>query len=423
MIMNKKNNYFKYAALIIIGFFISIIFTTVINGFLFSMYLDRSASRISLALIEKDDIGIQRYEEEINFLFGKKVSLISALQKDKTDISLFNEKCFYVSKKDLLYLSQKTGEVNICYAAGRFFKEIIYGHYFYVSLLLLLIIFIFSSEYSKNSTEIEINNLIDALEANVKSGKRLNLESKNPLFNKIESLICDREKLALDNAVSKVELEKQSEITQIARMVAHDIRTPLSSLNLALYGLDGIESQRLKIIKESLNRIQIIASDLLVRSRKEVGIRENINLKHEKVNLIFLISEIINEYVSHSKIKFILKKNYSEEVNIMASSISLYRIFSNIINNAIEAVEKCKEPVIIIQIEKAIKNVSVLIYDNGEGFPLEVIETGGKKNISMGKQNGNGLGISSAFNYMNSIGGSISLFNNQGANIKFTFPS
>lgn len=98
------------------------------------------------------------------------------------------------------------------------------------------------------------------------------------------------------------------------------------------------------------------------------------------------------------------------------------RILSNIINNAIEATEGDS---IEIQISnRKIKNQIVLsIQDRGKGIPSDVIDRLGEEGFSFGKTNeGSGLGLFHAKQYLNSIGGSLSIFSqqNQGTLVQIT---
>ena len=53
-------------------------------------------------------------------------------------------------------------------------------------------------------------------------------------------------------------------VNKLAKQVAHDIRSPLSALQIGVSSLKGIPEQSRVLIRSALDRIQDIANDLLV---------------------------------------------------------------------------------------------------------------------------------------------------------------
>src|SRR3954468_20173257 len=51
--------------------------------------------------------------------------------------------------------------------------------------------------------------------------------------------------------------------SQIAMQVAHDIRSPLTALNIALNSMSQIPDEQLRLLQQAIKRINEIADDLL----------------------------------------------------------------------------------------------------------------------------------------------------------------
>jgi hypothetical protein len=103
--------------------------------------------------------------------------------------------------------------------------------------------------------------------------------------------------------------------------------------------------------------------------------------------------------------------------------MSIYlRILSNLINNAQEAIEICRESKEIIQIKmKSIADyLSIQIIDNGIGLSEDLIAKikRAEGGISFKGKGGNGIGLSSAIQYLKFQGGYLDIFSKEGAGCK-----
>ena len=65
----------------------------------------------------------------------------------------------------------------------------------------------------------------------------------------------------------QVELEKASALGEMARQVAHDIRSPLSALNTVVGSLESLPEERRQLIRGAAQRINDIANSLLQHGR------------------------------------------------------------------------------------------------------------------------------------------------------------
>src|SRR5690606_29160651 len=122
---------------------------------------------------------------------------------------------------------------------------------------------------------------------------------------------------------------------KVARQVAHDIKSPLSLLTIAVRKLEqgSFESRHTRMMGSAVNRIESVTRDLLRPGAK--------NNNNGAINITLLIEEVVAdkliEWAHRNPHIFVSAQNCVEHIDISESD--LMRIISNAINNAIEAVE------------------------------------------------------------------------------------
>ncbi len=196
--------------------------------------------------------------------------------------------------------------------------------------------------------------------------------------------------------------ERLSLTGKIARTIAHEVRNPLTNLNLALDQLRSEiptdnESAKLygDIIERNANRIEQLVGEMLNSSKPR-------QLQLE----LTAVSEIMNDTISLAidRIKLSqmqLLTNYQDNLpRILADKSKIQIAFLNILINAIEAMTPGKG-VLKIDISISGKILTVAISDNGKGMPASDL---GKlfDPFFTGKQSGMGLGLTSTKNILNS---------------------
>ncbi|MBX3017631.1 MAG: HAMP domain-containing histidine kinase [Bdellovibrionaceae bacterium] len=205
---------------------------------------------------------------------------------------------------------------------------------------------------------------------------------------------------------------------ELAKQVAHDIRSPLSAINLIAGQLTGVQLNQKEILHSAVNRINEIASDLLMKSRHG-AIQDSAsgeptpNTVSEEIPFEVVLSSLLNEkkleYSNHTNIDFAVDTPYPEPTIILGSRTDLARVLSNILNNSVESMQE-RGGRITISVRRYAKFLEVSIVDKGCGIPVHILEQLGKEPLSHGKGNaGSGIGILHARRYVESIGGTFSI--------------
>jgi PAS domain S-box-containing protein len=201
--------------------------------------------------------------------------------------------------------------------------------------------------------------------------------------------------------------ERLSMTGKIARTIAHEVRNPLTNLNLALEQLKDEmpkdnESATLyaDIIERNADRIEQLITEMLDSSRpKELNLEltpvadvleDTITLTADRLNL--------------NRMK--LEKKFDKDLpRILIDREKLKIAFLNIVINAVEAMQPGKG-VLKISTTSRDGRLVVSIADNGKGIAADEIEKLFDPFFT-GKQGGMGLGLTSSKNILNSHSASI----------------
>jgi PAS domain S-box-containing protein len=215
--------------------------------------------------------------------------------------------------------------------------------------------------------------------------------------------------------------ERLSMTGKLARTIAHEVRNPLTNLNLALEHLRDempADNESVKIyseiIERNAKRIDTLITEMLNSSKpKEL----NLELGH--------ITDILNETIALATDSLTLNqiklhKQYVEDTPRMLVDRDKLKIaFLNIIVNAIDAMEKNKgELLVAVRLENGY--IVVTITDNGKGIPAEDIEKLFDPFFTE-KPGGMGLGLTSTKNIISSHNASIEVESTVGKGTSFIF--
>jgi len=224
-------------------------------------------------------------------------------------------------------------------------------------------------------------------------------------------------------------------ISSITRQVAHDIRSPLSALNLVSGALTEVSEEKRLLIRNAVQRINDIANQLLEKGKittttnTKTEFTQN-SLEENKLLTNELLSPLIDSIVSEKRVQFREKQNVEIEADInqgyglfaKVNTIELKRMISNLLNNSIEALVQSKGSV-KVAIRGYRDTVSLIIQDNGSGIPASLLKNLGDEGFSHGKTNsdsGSGLGIYHAKKTTESFGGKFEILSKEGLGTTIT---
>ena len=344
----------------------------------------------------------------------------------------------YLDKKISKFLIESQEAVNFYYTVLNKQTGIkisfIFIYLVIVSLLLFLSISIairFSSRFFRS-----INNLIIA-SSNIGKGN-LNIkvpeikadkdmEILNSSFNlMIEQLKAQQEKLIIT--------ERHEAWESLARKLAHEIKNPLTPIQLTIDRLKSKYSNKLTVdqkndFSKNLKIIgkQIVQIENLVNEFSDFARMPKPILKDN--DLVLIINDNINLLKELDK-NIIIKFNHNFDViNLNSDNEQLNRVFLNLIKNSIESIQEKKENIsnfkgkINIEITDNDDYIEFIIIDNGKGF--DDLKNNIKDIVNpyfTTKKTGTGLGLAIVNKIINDHNGSISFTHlNEGAKIQIKF--
>ncbi len=212
---------------------------------------------------------------------------------------------------------------------------------------------------------------------------------------------------ALEQAARlEIELAVSKAVSDMAAQVAHDIRSPLAALGASVKGLAVPPEQR-TLIDGAVGRMQGIADDLLRRYRAPGA---EARAKLETRSLAGLIEQVVAEKrIQHKdraglNIEFI---NSADGAKAAVDPKEFQRMISNLVNNAVEALDKAGA--VSVSLSAPDGRVVVKVADDGRGIPPEILSKLGRKGETHGKDGGTGLGLYHARTAVESWGGELKI--------------
>ncbi|QDK46208.1 sensor histidine kinase [Bdellovibrio sp. ZAP7] len=212
------------------------------------------------------------------------------------------------------------------------------------------------------------------------------------------------------------ELDRNKEISEISRQVAHDIRGPLMALTTLTQLSHEMSNEKKELLGLAVGRIRGIAEDLLQRGRamkqEEQSPAQVANTKKvvNGADVIQVADRILKEFkFSYPNIEFTWHQHVkAEKLIVPLDEIKLLRVLGNILNNSVEAAPESEASVSISLLDRD-QNWLLQIMDNGSGIPEDILPQLMEEGKSFGKENGNGLGLFDARKALQAVGGDLQL--------------
>lgn len=217
---------------------------------------------------------------------------------------------------------------------------------------------------------------------------------------------------------SLMDKEREAERTknELITNVAHDLRTPLTSIIGYLELLsknkeldEGTRDKYTEIAYLKAKRLEKLIEDLFGFTKLNYG---KIAMKLERIDIIKLLSQLLEEFYPNfadKKLAFSLKSNRSAAY-ILADPNLIARLFDNLLGNAVKYGAEGKEINVKIECEDSIVKISVINY--GKVIPKEELPFIFDKFYRLeqsrsSETGGTGLGLAIAKNIVDMHKGSI----------------
>jgi len=248
----------------------------------------------------------------------------------------------------------------------------------------------------------------------------------NSMISELE--VADREKAILDSNL--IQSSKMAALGKMAAGIAHEVNNPLAVIKMKAEWLKELLSEAPFSDTEGTSEFADAIAKIehhVERARKVthrlLGFARRMEPVQEMVDINRVVEETISflENEAHHR-NIVVKADLSREIPETASdSAQLQQVFLNIIDNAIDAIDKNGEIVIKSFYLAPEKEIVVKIKDTGPGIPPEKLGTIFDPFFTTKRAGeGTGLGLAISYTIVERLGGTIKAENEPGGGAIFT---
>jgi len=221
------------------------------------------------------------------------------------------------------------------------------------------------------------------------------------LVNEYNSMLVKLEK----SRAALVRSEKEAAWKEIAQQVAHEIKNPLTPMKLTLQHMrrlseNGGDENFRKSIDNLLRQIDNL-SDIVTSFSAFARLPAPDPTRFNLSDLLQQLAQLHRK----PEVEFVLQLPY-ESIYVIADEKMMSGIFTNLIINAVQAMEKQTAPRLEIGLTKKEKEAVMYVKDNGSGISEEIQDKVFVPSFST-KETGSGIGLALARRGVEQAGGSI----------------
>jgi two-component system, NtrC family, nitrogen regulation sensor histidine kinase NtrY len=236
--------------------------------------------------------------------------------------------------------------------------------------------------------------------------------------------------VVFDDITDLIQAEKNAAWGEVARRLAHEIKNPLTPIQLSAERLqhklaEVLDPKLADMLERSTRTIvqQVEAMKRMVDDFSEYA--RPVKKQMVEINVCDLIQEVLALYNQQSNIVF--ETQFAVDLPMVnVDPVSIRQVLHNLIKNALEAVGTTGK--ISIELHKVRKNqtsfIEMALYDNGPGIPQQKLETIFDPYVTT-KPKGTGLGLAIVKKIIEEHGGAIWVDTayNGGAGFIFRIPA
>jgi len=224
-----------------------------------------------------------------------------------------------------------------------------------------------------------------------------------------------------DSAEALAKSEREGAWRQMARQVAHEIKNPLTPMKLSIQYLQKAITNNqtdVKVLTTNVAKTLVEQIDHLAKIASDFSQFANIgNPKNEVFDLHEMLQSLASLYNTGGNLDFAWKP-VEQRVLLFADRTQLNRLFTNLLQNAVEACASRDHRVIRMNEHLNGEYITVSVTDNGEGIPEQTQSRIFTPNFTT-KTSGTGLGLAMSKGIVEQAKGEIWFVTKEGAGTTF----
>lgn len=248
-----------------------------------------------------------------------------------------------------------------------------------------------------------------------------------------EQLRQQAERLQHENEIEtqRLIIEEKENFAKLARKVAHDINSPLAALNMMLDVCNELPEDKRAFLRRATESILDIANNLLTNNDKE----ENLSNAEIEFRDPVLVSDLLIHLLSEKKVQYqhytvkfeTIFANDAQFAFIQVQKTEFRRAMSNLINNAVDALDKGERThrAVTVHLTASADFVFIKVQDTGKGMHRDQMgKIIARRGFTEGKENGHGLGLQQVWDMLECNDGTMSVESElgQGTSVQLAFP-
>lgn len=225
-----------------------------------------------------------------------------------------------------------------------------------------------------------------------------------------------------ENAALLAQSERESAWREMARQVAHEIKNPLTPMKLNIQYLQNALRNNLPNTKELTTNVSASLIEQIDNLSHIASAFSDFakmpEAAPEQINLYNLLQKAIALYQNNKHISLQYQQE-DETLIVFADKSQLLRVFTNLMQNAIEAIPDDNKGLVQVLVNRVGNDVMITIQDNGKGIAPEVQEKIFSPYFTT-KSSGTGLGLAMTKKIIEFWGGSIAFDTEENKGTAFT---
>ena len=192
--------------------------------------------------------------------------------------------------------------------------------------------------------------------------------------------------------------ERESAWREMARQVAHEIKNPLTPMKLSVQYLERAWNDKapdMEVILKKISRTLIEQIDTLSHIASEFSnFAQMPKARNEQVDVKAVIQSLLPLFIDHEQtaLVFDVEDSGDEAYTVFADRDQLSRVFTNLINNALQSIPENQKGLVRIVLSGSPDKLLVEVSDNGTGIDEALAGKIFEPNFTT-KSSGMGLGL------------------------------